>query len=675
MSMEATTQTACVTNDKDPDEIAQHSQSASCSLPPLKPVALCDRPNDSGYGSAVSGTPDQKTSESSSTKRGRFPVAVHEGLYISRAPMDSATHQRLEYVQKEITKLLPKVIRAVPGKQKSIAIRPAMLGKSPDHADAVPYMVVFCSGNVLPTVRDFFRESEVVSLCNAPDDDGTPSFRVLVTTQLRPRGATPDITVQCEDDNNYYDIRRTYCGMPIRVTDGERSCNATFGGMVKVTKAFGEFKLYGLTAGHVTRDFKDGSHESEIGLEDSESSDGVTEGDGDLPGPWMFLEQHVLGRVISPNRPVQYQNKPYLDWALFELDTYQPNQLAAHSLDFPGGEIYLSSAVDCSQRELRVAMISGSQGVKHGTLSMIRASVLLGPGESFTDAYTMSLDDSEVEYGDSGSWVVAESCLGVYGHVIADDVFGDAYVIPMPDILDDIRQFLGASSVGLPSAPDIIAKRWPGTPSHAFDRSSVMPCNSLEDMMYTRSFSLSSSISDLGFGLDELSAFCFGSAGKSPTFEALTLDSPPPDDDDDDDDDDNNNDLRCKAVAMSDFDPRDEKHKLRLTCGQIVWISHRHGKGWLVAENINTQESGLVPEKHVCFVRDMKLDDGASPQIEEGKGAEDKIAEHPMRRTTSHFNDSGYSSKSSSPTYTLVPKENPKRAGSFFGSLRDKFPK
>lgn len=63
-----------------------------------------------------------------------------------------------------------------------------------------------------------------------------------------------------------------------------------------------------------------------------------------------------------------------------------------------------------------------------------------------------------VSDGDSGSWVVDELRLGVYGHVVADDAFGDAYVIPMDDILADIRRCFGAVLVDLPTGVDIILK-------------------------------------------------------------------------------------------------------------------------------------------------------------------------------------------------------------------------
>jgi hypothetical protein len=51
--------------------------------------------------------------------------------------------------------------------------------------------------------------------------------------------------------------------------------------------------------------------------------------------------------------------------------------------------------------------------------------------------------------GDSGAWVVDAETNEVYGHVIASDVFGRAYVIPIADIFLDIHDRLSAQSVCL----------------------------------------------------------------------------------------------------------------------------------------------------------------------------------------------------------------------------------
>ncbi|KAG6013443.1 hypothetical protein E4U43_007281 [Claviceps pusilla] len=60
-----------------------------------------------------------------------------------------------------------------------------------------------------------------------------------------------------------------------------------------------------------------------------------------------------------------------------------------------------------------------------------------------------------------------------------------------------------------------------------------------------------------------------------------------------------------KAVALFDFE-RENENELPLVEGQIIWVSYRHGQGWLVAEDPKTQESGLVPEEYVRLLRDIE---------------------------------------------------------------------
>ncbi|ROW07719.1 hypothetical protein VMCG_03543 [Cytospora schulzeri] len=63
--------------------------------------------------------------------------------------------------------------------------------------------------------------------------------------------------------------------------------------------------------------------------------------------------------------------------------------------------------------------------------------------------------------------------------------------------------------------------------------------------------------------------------------------------------------MHGKAVALFDFE-RENENELPLVEGQIIWVSYRHGQGWLVAEDPKTQESGLVPEEYVRLLRDIE---------------------------------------------------------------------
>ncbi|KAI8716659.1 Zn(2)-C6 fungal-type domain-containing protein [Fusarium sp. LHS14.1] len=72
------------------------------------------------------------------------------------------------------------------------------------------------------------------------------------------------------------------------------------------------------------------------------------------------------------------------------------------------------------------------------------------------DTLILSLDhDQEIQDGDSGSWVVNEGTLEVYGDVVAADSFGGGHVIPLLDAFRSIVTSLGLRSVGLATTVDM----------------------------------------------------------------------------------------------------------------------------------------------------------------------------------------------------------------------------
>lgn len=59
-----------------------------------------------------------------------------------------------------------------------------------------------------------------------------------------------------------------------------------------------------------------------------------------------------------------------------------------------------------------------------------------------------------------------------------------------------------------------------------------------------------------------------------------------------------NMEINRQAMALFDFTPEND-NEVALTEGQVIWISYRHGQGWLVAEDPISGENGLVPEEYV----------------------------------------------------------------------------
>jgi len=95
-----------------------------------------------------------------------------------------------------------------------------------------------------------------------------------------------------------------------------------------------------------------------------------------------------------------------------------------------------------------------------GHLSHLPGGIMLSADYGFVDAYLLILDEGlALEDGDSGSWVVNPISLEVYGHVVATDLTGDAYVIPMYQSFREMKDVLGGDgveSVELPDTADLL---------------------------------------------------------------------------------------------------------------------------------------------------------------------------------------------------------------------------
>ena len=69
----------------------------------------------------------------------------------------------------------------------------------------------------------------------------------------------------------------------------------------------------------------------------------------------------------------------------------------------------------------------------------------------------MTSVETALTIGDCGSWVVDTLTNELYGHVVAADMFGDAYVVPLNETLEQIEEVLDAESVALPTASEVSA--------------------------------------------------------------------------------------------------------------------------------------------------------------------------------------------------------------------------
>ncbi|CAH0039592.1 unnamed protein product [Clonostachys solani] len=477
---------------------------------------------DSGYSTEFP-SPDGKPVESTQIGRlsangksrsvpsAPTPIA---GLAEFDKSVDNATLSRFRHVHLLLEKPLLEYIRgSIRKKNCPISIRLMVLGRSED--DAKPCIVVLCPEQQSKKVRKFFDKKSVRTL-RLPED-GQPSFEVFVVgraPETKQADGDIDVLIPIVGGSEGY-TNETYCGAPIiiRQTSGvDKRC--TFGGVIKAAWPNGEVKLYGLTVGHVLLsdlgddltlstesdqarrsedwafEFSDSDSEDESGDSTEEESDDEAQSFSvmdelqlalvDASASWTALELGKIGSISkdSPQyRPAATDTKygepeAYYDWALIDMVSYKPNLIRPRKL--PYGEVQEDGAFKSGNHELvmatspstshgkrqSVVLVSGSEGLKRGSLSALPSRLLLGPGEEFVDALILNLDsDKQILDGDSGSWVVNESTLEVYGYVVAADAFGGGYIIPLVDAFRNITDTLRCQSVDLATTIDMASAK------------------------------------------------------------------------------------------------------------------------------------------------------------------------------------------------------------------------
>ncbi|TGO15811.1 hypothetical protein BTUL_0035g00140 [Botrytis tulipae] len=144
----------------------------------------------------------------------------------------------------------------------------------------------------------------------------------------------------------------------------------------------------------------------------------------------------------------------YLDWALIEFDDgyyERPNAFFSED-DLANPKFFgiLSAAPKTS--EVKVFMISGVSGTKKGVMLAGISYIGGKPSEDLCQAWNLILSDSSrVIDGDCGSLIVDQETLEVYGHVVASNPLGEAYVVPLQNTFRQISSAFGAQDLFLPN--------------------------------------------------------------------------------------------------------------------------------------------------------------------------------------------------------------------------------
>lgn len=137
--------------------------------------------------------------------------------------------------------------------------------------------------------------------------------------------------------------------------------------------------------------------------------------------------------------------------------------------------------------------------------------------------------------------------------------------------------------------------------------------------------------------------------------------------------------MHGKAVALFDFE-RENENELPLTEGQVIWVSYRHGQGWLVAEDPKTGESGLVPEEYVRLLRD--IEGGWTSLSGEDPNYEDRNSPSPLSPSPTDFTGTptqddpkpGHSAHNSNGSKSELKENRPPVVSTFSTSSKDLSP-
>ncbi|KAM4066117.1 hypothetical protein HRG_000266 [Hirsutella rhossiliensis] len=405
---------------------------------PMNPQFTDNMP-DPGYGSQY-GSPDAQSSKPPQStineSKGRPLLAPLAHLAEFDKAVDDATLSRFQDVHRQIEHPLLNYVRRKRPREKyrPMAVRLMVLGSSEETAK--PCIVILCSGQQAKVVRKFFYKDSVGALCR-PADEGLPLFEVFVIGRpLEMKWAGDDINVL------------------LPIIQGESHVS---------------FSTLSYSLG-----------EDEIG-----QAEKLQLSSTDTDGPWTSPELSKVGSIaqgtLLPGRSIaaNSESKGYYDWALIDMLSYRPNRVQPRQSSSPKAcddgilrsrDLVMAVPSGSAHKRQSVLVLTASEGPKRGSLSALSSKVLLSPGRVSVNALVVNLDNSkQIVDGDSGSWVVNEKTLEVYGYIVASDPFGGGHIIPMAEALEDIKVTIGLGSVTLASSFDVATAELSRQINHGFN--------------------------------------------------------------------------------------------------------------------------------------------------------------------------------------------------------------
>ncbi|PVH73640.1 hypothetical protein DL98DRAFT_594829 [Cadophora sp. DSE1049] len=389
------------------------------------------------------------------------------------------TSDRFENLKEQYTKSLFEFIRASSQTPRvlNIGMSLELLGSSQD--DAKPWVLLQCCKSVTKKVRKFFRQRHVYADYRPayPTVD-SPVLPVLVHEEEPHKLAALDSLLEpnfyepCSVYGDLSTMAGTLCGTEIKSRVSGTRRTATIGGLVSIVHSDGRKIVCALTAGHFldpengekTDDHNDDNDAEEdcpsifdandsyeLDISSFIGSKGASEnamlGDGALKSAVQTVEGGTssakIGHIFKASQD-ELQNRPNLDWALIIIgdeNLHASNLVGSHRVATSLPKPSLGS-------KTQVILATARKGILFGTLFKNWSYLMLSPGGGMTRTYLLTLANGRVfQQGDSGSWVIDASTNEVYGHIVASDIFGRAYVIPLSDVFSDIKSRLSLADV------------------------------------------------------------------------------------------------------------------------------------------------------------------------------------------------------------------------------------
>ncbi|CAH0044263.1 unnamed protein product [Clonostachys solani] len=173
-----------------------------------------------------------------------------------------------------------------------------------------------------------------------------------------------------------------------------------------------------------------------------------------VEAPARLSRSHKQGERVEPPNSLPHRS-PYLDWACLRLVDYQltPRQ-RSNVLLRRGKPPGLLEDVATKPRihAVPVFMISGILGVRSGRLIELPSYLGSSKGQDLCETWAIILDQQEGFYpGESGSIVVDQETLSIYGHLVGLDMFGYGHVVPFSRTIEQIKAAFNVDNAGLPA--------------------------------------------------------------------------------------------------------------------------------------------------------------------------------------------------------------------------------